>query len=71
MVCPVPPLPAPEGRDFFTIRSSLFTEIRLAGIGSAPTPLRHGYAMPTPLKGRLGTVQNPRAPLEGKKQPKA
>ena len=29
--------------------------------------IRHGYAMPPPLKGRLETTQDPRAPLEGKK----
>src|SRR5699024_7650615 len=34
---------------------------------TTPTPLRHGCAMPPPLKGRLETVRNPKAPLEGKK----
>ena len=41
---------------------------RLAEIAAAETPLRHRLApMPPPLKGRLETTQNPRAPLEGKK----
>ena len=39
---------------------------RLARIATALTPLRHGFAMPPPLKGRLETVQSPTISLAGR-----